>query len=81
MTSTSAGALPPVQPGLLVILDEPWYQIDCLAEELQMSVDSTSDGNGSTRLQIGHDPIFSAQGETRASLPPITGAPIDLTFD
>jgi hypothetical protein len=70
---------------ILVIADEPWYQIGGLSEQLIASIDQVQQYPGTAVLnQIGPDPLVSAP--TAPAVPivmPIswTGTPIGTTFD
>ena len=78
---------PSSQSTLLVILDEPWYQIGGLAEQLELMLDIASvQLTGKDKLtqlpQLGPDAIFKKNGLTPKLFNfTATGKPMGTTFD
>jgi hypothetical protein len=56
-------------PGLLVVLNEPWYDWAGLAEQLEVQIASVTDPLGNSRLQAGPDPVVSNPDYSAAGAP------------
>ena len=77
-------------PGLMVVINEPWYEWAGLAEQFQVQIASVTDPtSGNSYLQAGPDPVVSnpdygAQGATpplKLEPNPLAAGPIGFTFD
>jgi hypothetical protein len=75
-------------PGLLVVVNEAWYEWAGLAEKLEVQITSVQDPTTKVELlQAGPDPIVNNPAYSKASLPPalepnpVPIGPIGFTFD
>jgi len=78
---------PELTPGLMVMLDEPWYASTFgMAEYLECDIEEVllPQNNGDSRLQFGPDPLLNLNDDPFAGklieLPPAVGA-MGYTFD
>src|ERR1035441_184071 len=75
-SGSSCRSLVPVNgqqtPGLLVVLNEPWYDWAGLAEQFEVQVASVTDPLGNSYLQAGPDPVVSNPVQAPGTPAPIT---------
>lgn len=68
--------------GLLVVLNEPWYEVGGLAETLSTEVLTVKDPKGQSRPELGPDPILTGAGwDPKQSVSIEAEAPFGHTFD